>query len=415
MNFRDVVKDAKKQIQSCAAFSVSGIRHICKEIGPRPCGEESEKKAQEYMAEELKKYADTVDRETFKVHPDAFMAFVPVAGASLLASTACNLAGAFKNKKFSAASLGFVGAALAGVVGEFVLYKKFLDPFFKEKESGNVIAVRKAAGETKKRIILSGHTDSAPEWTYTYALGSHGVLTVAGYALVGLAYNVATTALSLTMKDRTKLKKLALGQLAFVPAYGLLFAFTNGKRYVPGASDNLSGCYVASSVMKFLAENDIRFENTDVVALLVGGEEAGLRGSKAFFEMHPELKEDSVETMFASFDTIRDEDYMMIYNRDMTGLVKNDENACRLMQNAAAECGMDVPLGAIPLGSTDAAAASQAGVPAASFVAMDPAPARYYHTRLDTADNVVPETIEKTIGIALQTVFDFDEKGLSTD
>ena len=68
---------------------------------------------------------------------------------------------------------------------------------------------------------------------------------------------------------------------------------------------------------------------------------------------------------------------------------------------------------AIPLGSTDAAAASQAGVAAASFVAMDPAPARYYHTRLDTADNLVPDTIAKGIEIAMQTVFDFDENGLN--
>ena len=69
-------------------------------------------------------------------------------------------------------------------------------------------------------------------------------------------------------------------------------------------------------------------------------------------------------------------------------------------------------LGAIPLGSTDAAAASEAGIAAASFVAMDPAPAKYYHTRLDTADILVPDTIEKVIDIALQAVFDFDEGGI---
>ena len=68
---------------------------------------------------------------------------------------------------------------------------------------------------------------------------------------------------------------------------------------------------------------------------------------------------------------------------------------------------------AVLLGSTDAAAASRAGCKAAAFVAMDPAPARYYHTRLDTADNIMPTTIQKGVEIALQTVFDFDERGLS--
>ena len=50
---------------------------------------------------------------------------------------------------------------------------------------------------------------------------------------------------------------------------------------------------------------------------------------------------------------------------------------------------------------------------AASIAAMDPAPARYYHTRLDTADNLDIKTIEAVLGVALETAFLFDEKGLS--
>ncbi len=412
MDFRNVLANAKEQLGSYAEYSVKNITHICSEYGPRECGSESEKKAQEYMGEQLKNYADSVTRETFDAHPKAFMSFVPIAGGMLLASTAANLAGAFKKNKAAAASVPLLGAALASVVGEFGLYKQPLDPLFEKKQSGNVIAVRKASGETKRRIIISGHTDSAPEWTYTYKLGSKGVVTVAGYAVAGLLYDIAATAVSLRSKNSKLKKGLALGQLAFVPAFAGLFKFTDQNRHVDGASDDLSGCYIANSVLKFLADNDIRFENTEVIAMLAGGEECGLRGSKAFFAAHPELLNDGVETVFVGFDTIRDEEYMMIYTKDLNGLVKNDIDACNLVKDAAAKCGKDVPFGAIPLGSTDAAAASQAGCKAASFVAMDPAPARYYHTRLDTADNLVPSTIEKTVEIALQAVFDFDEKGL---
>lgn len=412
MDFRNILANAKEQLGSYAEYSVKNITHICSEYGPRECGSESEKKAQEYMGEQLKNYADSVTRETFDAHPKAFMSFVPIAGGMLLASTAANLTGAFKKNKAAAASVPLLGAALASVVGEFGLYKQPLDPLFEKKQSGNVIAVRKASGETKRRIIISGHTDSAPEWTYTYKLGSKGVVTVAGYAVAGLLYDIAATAVSLRSKNSKLKKGLALGQLAFVPAFAGLFKFTDQNRHVDGASDDLSGCYIANSVLKFLADNDIRFENTEVIAMLAGGEECGLRGSKAFFAAHPELLNDGVETVFVGFDTIRDEEYMMIYTKDLNGLVKNDIDACNLVKNAAAKCGKDVPFGAIPLGSTDAAAASQAGCKAASFVAMDPAPARYYHTRLDTADNLVPSTIEKTVEIALQTVFDFDEKGL---
>lgn len=412
MDYRETLKNAKTGLSDLTQYATEGIKTVCEKFGPRPCGEQSETDAQNFMLEGLKAFSDEAHSENFKVNPDAFMSFVPIAGASLLGATGCNLLGAYKCKKASLGSAALMGGALAGIVGEFLLYKKCLDPFFKEKTSSNVIAVRKASGETKRRIILSGHADSAPEWTYTYKLGSHGVIMVAGYAIAGLAYTAATTAMALKSKNPAKIKKMALGQLAFAPAYGALFKFTNSKKYVEGANDDLTGCFVSSAVMKYLSDNDIRFENTEVVCMLAGGEEAGLRGSKAFFEAHPEYKNDGVETIFVGFDTIRDEDYMMIYERDMTGMVKNDDNVCKLLKDSAMQCGKDVPVGAIPLGSTDAAAASQAGIKAASFVAMDPAPAQYYHTRLDTADILVPETIEKVIDIALQTVFNFDENGI---
>ena len=413
MDFRTILATARKPLSDYAQFAAEGIDHICNTYGPRKCGGDAEKLAQDYLAGTLKPFADSVSRETFDVHPDAFMAFVPIAGGLLLGSTAANIAGALKKSKLpAAASVGMIGAAVGALVGEFAVYKKPLDPLFPKARSGNVIAVRKAKGETKRRIILSGHTDSAPEWTYTYRLGSKGVLTVAGAAVAGLACGIASTAVSLTSKNDKLKKGLALGQLAFAPAFAGLFAFTNGKRYVDGASDDLSGSYVAASVLKFLSDNDVTFENTEVIALLTGGEECGLRGAEAFFQAHPELLSDGTETIFVGFDTIRDEEFMEIYTNDLNGLVKNDTGVCTLVQNAAKQCGKDVPFGSIPLGSTDAAAASRAGCKAASFVAMDPAPARYYHTRLDTADNILPSTIEKGVEIALQTVFDFDEKGL---
>ena len=407
------IKGSKEQIKALASFSVEEITKICDNFGPRPCGEKGEKLAQEYMADLLRKSADFVSRDGFSVHPEAFMGFVPVAGTLCLGAVASNIAAAYKgNKKLSALSLGLTGTALASVIGEFALYKKPLDPFFKKKESGNVMAIRRASGETKRRIIISGHTDSAPEWCYTYLMGAAGVKVVAGAGVAGLAYSIGSSIAGLTAKSKTA-KKAALGQLAFLPAFGALYAFTNSRHYVPGASDDLSGCFIAQSVMKFLADNDIRFENTEIIALLAGGEECGLRGSEAFFKAYPEYANDDVETVFFGFDTVRDEEYMEIYNKDLNGLVKNDDDACRVLKDAAAECGKDVPLGAIPLGSTDAAAVSRAGVKAAAFVAMDPAPARYYHTRLDTPDNLVEDTIAKTIEIALTAVFNFDKNGFT--
>ncbi len=412
MDFRKV-KNFEQQMQECGEFANKNIHNICEKFGPRECGSESEKAAQLYMADLLKQYADEVKREEFDVHPRAFMAFVPLAGSLLIGTSALNLTSALTSSKFLALpSVPLIGTALAAVVGEFGLYREPLDPLYPKKTSGDVIAVRRASGETKRRIIISGHTDSAPEWTYTYRLGSKGVTTVVVAALAGLLYDMVATGFAIGSKNEGLVRKLAFGGAAMTPIFSLLYAFTNNKRFVDGASDDLSGCFVGNSVMKFLSDNDIRLENTEIMVLLTGGEECGLRGTTAFFKNHPEILNDGVETMFAGFDTVRDEDFMMIYKADLNGLVKNDIRCCKLQQEAAKKCGLDVPLGTIPLGSTDAAAASRCGCPATSFVAMDPAPARYYHTRLDVADNIKPSTISKGVEIALQTIFDFDEKGL---
>lgn len=408
-----LVQNYKEQLAALRDNASKEIHYICETIGPRPCGEAGETKAQEHLMDVLKPMADAVTRETYKVHPDAFMAFVPVAGSLLIGATGLNFLSAFKEKKAASyGALGLIGAALSAVVGEFVLYREYLDPLFPEKESGNVISIRKPEGEVKRRMILSGHTDSAPEWVYTYKLGSHGVVIVAAYAILGLLYSTVSSILSRTMKDKDTVRKLTLGQLAFLPAYALLYRFSDGKNYVPGGSDDLSGVMVGLSALKFLSDNDLRLKNTEVIILHTGGEECGLRGAKAFCKAHPELLNDGVETVYLGFDTVRDEDYTMIYKGDMSGVVRNGSKAVALMKKAAAEAGLDVPVGTIPLGSTDAAAMSQAGFEATCFVAMDPAPARYYHTRLDTADNIVPEMIEKGIDIAIRAIFDFDENGL---
>ena len=412
---KEILKNERydQEIAKLRDFSEREIHYICDSIGPRACGSEEEKKAQEYLKDLTAAYADSVTRETYSVRPEAFMSFVPVAGSMVTGAVALNAVSAVKRR--AAANLGalaLTGGALGVVIGEFGLYKKLLDPFFKEKTSGNVVAVRRASDETRRRVIISGHTDSAPEWTYTYRLGSHGVITVGAYAVTGLAVTAVSAILSLVLKNRRAVRTLLAGQALFLPAYGLLFRFVDHKNYVPGASDNLSGTLAAVSVLKYLSDNDIRLENTEVIALLTGGEEAGLRGSKAFFRAHPEYAGDGVETVFLGFDTLRDEEYMAIYKGDMSGVVKNDPRACELLRRAALKEGADVPITTIPLGSTDAAAASQAGVPAASMVAMDPAPARYYHTRLDTADNIIPGMIEKGIRIALNAIDDFDKNGL---
>ena len=71
-----------------------------------------------------------------------------------------------------------------------------------------------------------------------------------------------------------------------------------------GANDNLSGCFVAMSVLKEMAERGFRFAHTQVCCLITGAEESGLRGALACAKKH--LAEFSrCETVFIVLDTLR--------------------------------------------------------------------------------------------------------------
>lgn len=397
-------------------YAIKNIKKVCKDFGPRPVGSEAEKNAQLHMKSELESSCDSVTREEYRCSDKAFMAWVPIGAILLLLSTVMFTLG------FPVVSLAASALTLFFVLAEFIFYKPVLDIFFPKKTSGNVIGVRKASGETKKRIIIAGHTDSAFEWTYTYHGGHNVVLTIILTAVIaillgigGSIYAIVSNAQGIVWTgDNLVMKILAVITYVTVPVLIAAIFFSNYNRPVMGANDDLTGCFVSAAVVKFLEANNIRFENTEVVAAMVGGEEAGLRGTKAYMKAHAQefKNEADVETIFVAFDTIREHEFMAIYDKDMTGMVKNDKRVAKLLQDAAKNVGCDVPIKAIELGSTDAAAASQAGIPAASFTAMDPSPARYYHTRLDTEDNLDPKTLELGLKIALETVFTFDEQGI---
>lgn len=419
MKANESIEKYPARVREYANYTVKSIKNVCKTCGPRIVGSESDAKAREYFKADLDKFCDETKIEPLKVSDKAFMSWVPIGATMLILSAVAYMLG------FAAVTLALTVITLFFIVGEFIFYKPILDIFFPKKDTANVIGIRKAAGETKRRIILSGHTDSAFEWTYTYHGGRPAVLTIIISAVLGVVLSIGASVYSIVTGniisfnfafsgDSTVTKILCIVMLVLVPFYIAALFFCNYKRPVTGANDDLTGCFISCAVAKFLSDNDIRFENTEVQVLLAAGEEAGLRGAKAYGKAHAkEIKDSGIETVFVGFDTVRDFDFKTIYEKDMTGVVKNDSRVVNLIKEGASIAGFDdVSVETIDLGSTDAAAMSQAGIPAASFVAMDPSPARYYHTRLDTEENLDLKTIEAGVKIALETTFLFDEKGI---
>lgn len=412
MKAQDSVKNYPSALREMTNFSVRGIKKICKDVGPRPAGSEQEHEAQNLMAAELDGACDKVEIEPFDVHPGAFLGWILTDGIMMIAAIVLFFFG------MSAIALALCALSLIFAIVEFLLYKKLLDPFFPKKTSHNVVAVRKPKGEVRRRIIFSGHADSANEWRFTYYGGSKLLVPIIGLSFVGILLGLVlgiwavAAGHAFSAADSGALNVMRYVFLAWIPILFTALFFENKKRPVMGANDDLTGCFISMAVVKYMQQHDIRFENTEVWVVLTGSEEAGLRGAKEFCKAHKNELSD-VETVFVGLDTIRDYDFAAVYSRDLTGTVKNDAGACALVKEAAKQTGLDLPYKSVFFGATDAAAVTQAGMKAVSVAAMDPAPAKYYHTRLDTADNLDIKTVEAVLGVALETAFLFDEKGLS--
>ena len=422
MKANESVKNYQSERRMYTNYAARAIKKVCKEIGPRFSGTEQEKKGIEFMSEELRTCCDDVKVDSFSVHPKAFLGWVPMSGILMIVAAALFFAAQF----FGIIPLFYAVVALAVfciffAVTEFVFYNETLDPFTPKKESYNTYGIRKASGETKRRIIFSGHADSSMEWRFSYLGGPKLLILTLGGGVAGLVYTAGAsifmavkTAADPAFAESMTADILSYIMLGFIVFFIPVIFMYDKKRVVEGANDDLTGCFTSIAVLKFMQDNDIRFENTEVVALCTGSEEVGLRGAKDFVKKHAKEFSD-VETVFIALDTIRDFDHMAVYNKDMSGVVKNNPEACNLIKNAAETEGYDLPYRTVSLGATDAAAVSKSkcGIKAASFAAMDPAPARYYHTRLDTHENLDLKTIEAGVGICLETAFLFDEKGLN--
>ncbi|MBQ4267107.1 MAG: M20/M25/M40 family metallo-hydrolase [Clostridia bacterium] len=406
MKANESVKNYAASVRMYTNYTVREIKKICKTIGPRIAGSEQEYEAHKHIAEEMKTCCDEVAIEEFKLSPEAFMSWVRIDGTLILLSIL------FTFLNLAIVSFVLTSIALVCLFCEFLMYWEFYDKLFPKATSHNTIGVRKASGETKQRIIFSGHVDSSHEWTYTRLGGAPLLYAVGAYGVISMLYVfVSSILIGFGIVNPEVAETLKYIQLAAIPGAILVLFFVNFIITVEGANDNLTGAIGSVAIMKYLKDNDIRFENTEVVAMAAGSEESGLRGSRNYIKDHmDELK--AVPTVFIGLETFRDYESMAVYARDMTGTVKMDSRACALVKKAGEMAGVDLPYSSVFVGASDAAAVQKLGIPAVTLASMNPGPPRYYHTRGDTAENMDMKTVEKCLDIAFNTLFLYDEEGL---
>lgn len=397
-------------------YITNGIKYICNTYKNRAPGSESERKAQDYFAGELKQWADDVQEEDFTIHKGSFMGWIPPAGLIGILSVILYWCRG-ESKVLPIVSTVLLGLAVCCFVFQFLLYRRFVDKLFPKATSRNVMAVRKPSGETKRRIIFCGHADAAHEWFYSYygqiktlapvMLGSIGGL------FVVFAINLVLSAVTLINGPAANTgawKVLGILQLVLIPFFIAICFFINWRCIVDGANDNLTACYISMGVLKDMAERDFRYENTEVCCLIVGSEEAGLRGSLAYAERHKKELTD-IETVTIAMDTMNEIEVLEIYTQGQTGTVRDSEAVGELIHEAGLENGIDMPRTGLYPGAIDSEAFTRSGLLAAGFCGVNHNPQKYYHTREDSWDNINPACIELSMKICKSAANLYDQNG----
>ncbi len=407
--------DLKKiidQKDKAAQYMIKEITHICKTFEKRAPGSKGEQQACEYMAKVLKNDCgcDTATVEPFKENPGSFYGWIFFTITFVLAAIVLFFFAPI-------ISVILIVAGLAIVLAQFGVYKKLLDPLFKEKTGHNVTAIKKCTGETKRRIVFNGHPDAAWEWPVNYALGGvgfegHAILCGVGavyYIVVSIIYMIKNGVGFGVADTSDPIVKAGLWGLIFVPFLIGLYFMVNYRRVVDGANDNLSGCYMGIAVLKALKDEGIEFENTELAVVLTGSEEAGLRGAKAWCEQH-KGEFDDVPTFIFSYDTINDPKYLMTNYRDLNGTVKADKDVSDLFMEAAQAVNVPCKKGWVPPlgGATDSAAFAQAGFRATGVTGLNHKLESYYHTRKDTYTNMNKQGLANCFAATVKALEMFD-------
>ncbi|MEW6272557.1 MAG: M20/M25/M40 family metallo-hydrolase [Thermodesulfobacteriota bacterium] len=385
------------------------VRTILDEIGPRESCSESERRLGRRLADEWRALGLDVRTETFACHPKAFLGFIPVATLLYLLATIAYWVWPLLCFVLAAASLALTWF-------ELLRYRELVDPLFPEAHGENVVGVLKPTGETKRRVVVSAHQDSAYEFNLWYFLRGAAVpVMIVGFGavLVPLFGGLLKSLLD-AGNDSQAFNVVGFAAIALYPVVGLNFFF-HTYSVVPGAMDDLAGIGVVTGVARALSDarrDGHALQDTEVVVLALSAEEAGLRGAKRFAEKHRDELH-AIPTFVVNVDGVYDERHLTIIHREITTGVRHDPRLVQLARERAAARGFVHHEHVIPLGASDATAFAQAGVPTVTLLCQDATRlVPNYHTRLDTLEHVRPESLRVMLQLVLDVIEEIDRGGV---
>ena len=427
MNLKVTIEDSP--------YMYNFIKEIIDSCGPRmPCSPQ-EKNAANMIKNEMDKFCDHTEIEPFYCHPRAFLGYIKVIIVfTLISFILYFLIPIYYNFYWisSIVAISFILNLLSMLIlwNEFFNYREFIDPFFKKKESQNVIGTFKPKGELKKVLIFSGHHDSALQFNLLkYLKIGYPIIIFLGLIILFLWFLVSGLIFILTLVYLDIYKSFFIFTLILfilgIPSLVALFFFVSfGEKAnkVPGAVDNLSAVSIVLGLGKFLEKNrELIPENTEIRLISFGCEEAGLRGAYRYVEKHlDELK--NLDAECVNMDAIQSPNSISIIDFEPSTRTHHSEIVAQKLIKAAQNAKLNVRTSSLGgsgslekifgqiSGGTDATAFSKFKVKSANISAMDlKKMLDFYHQPTDTVDKIDKGALENVLKLCINYIL------LSTD
>ncbi len=406
-----------------ANYAMHIVKVICSEVGPGLPGSTQEWERAAIFKKELESHlgAGNVVNEEFTVAPEAWLAAYPISAVFMLIAALLNISlGRFTGISPLVTAVGALTFAIISLllyIFQFVLNYELMDPFFKKKQSVNVVGtLRKPETKKVKRlIILSGHHDSALENTWLRFIG-YGFFVLFATFLIGLVTMLVMSILQLTgiitgNENMVQIGTMGWAMLAYPIAPAIIFAlfFNRGRKNggnVPGAVDNLAASALTVAMCRFLAKNPSYIpDDTEIRFVSFGSEEAGLRGSRRYVERHlDELQR--LDARLLNFEMVANPE-IAILTSDANGFVKNSPEMVKSVVRAAERAGVPYKVlsGYFGVG-TDASSFSRVGLKATTLLPFK-APQQmvaFYHQKSDGPEILALEPLLNVLKLTFEWV-----------
>jgi hypothetical protein len=380
------------------------VKRAIDEIGPRPACSEAEKKLGRLLTEEWRPICDRVETESFTCRPSAFLGVIRLSVVLCLASMVLYWFYPFAAFVTAALSLGML-------LLELVRYREFIDFLFLPEQGENIVGTIHPRSEIKRRVIVSGHQDSAYEFRIWRRFGTAAVqlqrLAIMGITMALSGSLAKTIAYLGGSENATAYTVVGVVIAAFSPVVAL-FLFFQSDKAVPGAMDDMAGIAVLAGLGRSLGESrgsgGFYPENTEVVLLATSSEEAGLRGAKRYAKKHlAELKK--IPTYAIFLESTADERHLTAVTGELYTGAKHDRGLVAMAREIAASHSWPIKSTSIPLGATDASAFSKKGVRSICLLSQDTTRlVPNYHTREDTPEHVRPEALSVSLQMVIEMI-----------